>query len=69
MQGKKEPDDALPSAPPPVQPGPTQALIWVHDGPVCVTIVDLPAAHVPRGVCQCPACGGAHDPDGAVRFL
>ena len=43
-------------------------VIWVHDGPVCVTVVNLPAPHAPRGVCRCPVCR-AHDPEEAVRFL
>jgi hypothetical protein len=47
---------------------PLPVVMWVHDGPVCVTVVDLPPPYAPRGVCRCPACC-AHDPDEAVRFL
>jgi hypothetical protein len=46
-----------------------QAVIWVHDGPVCVAVVDLPRPHVASGVCRCEACGGAHRPDRAVSFF
>jgi len=69
MHGKKEPGETLPSASPPTKAGPTQVVVWVHDGPVCVAIVDLPTAHVPSGLCRCAACGGAHDPDRAARFF
>ena len=47
----------------------TQTVIWVHDGPVCVTVVDLPPPHAIGGVCRCAACGGVHEPDRAVRFF
>jgi hypothetical protein len=58
-----------PGADPPAAAGAgTTQVIWVHDGPVCVSVVDLPAPHVSSGICRCPACL-AHDPDRAVRFL
>ena len=46
----------------------TPVVIWVHDGPVCVTIVDPPAPHTSSGICRCAACH-AHDPDRAVRYV
>jgi hypothetical protein len=47
---------------------PTTTVIWIHDGPVCVTVVDPPAPHASSGICRCPACR-AHDPDVAVSFV
>lgn len=61
--------DAPDSDPPAPAPGPAMPMpmvIWVHDGPVCVSIVDT-EPHVPCGACQCAACR-AHDPDRAVRY-
>jgi hypothetical protein len=48
------------TAEPPSAPAP-QALtvVWVYDGPVCVSIVDAPAPAVHDGVCHCGACHGA----------
>ena len=46
----------------------TTTVIWVHDGPLCVTVVDLPPPHASSGLCRCPACL-AHDPDRAIRYL
>jgi hypothetical protein len=43
-------------------PSPTQqalTVVWVYDGPVCMTIVDSPAPAAHGGVCHCPACHGA----------
>ena len=42
--------------PEPASAAPMTMAIWVHDGPVCVTVVDLPSPHVSSGVCCCPAC-------------
>jgi len=41
--------------------------IWIHDGPVCVTVMDPPPSHAASGICRCPACL-AHDPDRALDF-
>jgi hypothetical protein len=60
-----EPADSRLSAP----PARAQTVIWIHDGPVCVTVVDQPPPHLTNGVCRCAACGGAHEPDRAVRFF
>ena len=50
-------------------PGPpTTTVIWVHDGPVCVTVVDLPPPHVSSGVCCCPACHAASADPAALYF-
>jgi hypothetical protein len=60
--------DAPAGDPPPAAEPATTQVIWVHDGPVCVTVVDLPAPHASSGICRCPACL-AHHPDRAVRFF
>ena len=59
-------DEDVPEAKPSTPVEPTPMVIWIHDGPVCVTILDTPP-HVPCGACQCAACR-AHDPDRAVRY-
>ena len=59
--------DAPDEAPQPDGTVPTTMVVWVHDGPVCVTVVDHPAQHVSNSLCRCPACL-AHDPDRAVRY-
>jgi hypothetical protein len=68
-KGKLPPaQDAPDQDPAPGPAAPTTMVIWVHDGPVCVTIIDAPPPHVSSGICRCPACQ-AHDPDRAVRFV
>lgn len=59
-------DEDAPAERPPAPAEPTPMVIWIHDGPVCVTIVDAPP-HVPCGVCGCAACR-AHVPDHSVRY-
>jgi hypothetical protein len=54
--------------PQPDPAAPMTMVIWVHDGPVCVTVVDLPAPHASSGICRCAACH-AHDPDRAMRYF
>jgi hypothetical protein len=34
----------------------TPMVVWVHEGPVCVTIIDAPPSRPHRGVCTCDAC-------------
>jgi hypothetical protein len=58
--------DEKPPAPAELGP-PLTTVIWVHDGPVCVTVVDLPPPHASSGICRCAACH-ARDPDRAVCF-
>jgi hypothetical protein len=62
------PTQDAPADDPPAPAPPMPMVIWVHDGPVCVTIVDAPVPHVSSGVCRCAACHG-HDPDLAVRYF
>jgi hypothetical protein len=47
----------------------TQTVIWVQDGPVCVTIIDQPPPPVRRAVCGCAACDRASNSEPAVRFF
>lgn len=47
---------------------PTTVVVWIHDGPVCVTVVDLPPPHVGGGACNCAACS-AHEPERAIRWF
>jgi hypothetical protein len=63
----EEPDGTSLPAMPATAPVP-QTVIWVHDGPVCVTVVDRPSPHAASGVCRCVACHEAYDPDRAVHF-
>ena len=37
----------------------TLTVVWIYEGPVCVSIVDAPAQAMHDGVCHCPACHGA----------
>lgn len=55
------------SAPAPAQ---QQALtvVWVFEGPVCMTIVDPPAPPKHGGVCHCPGCHGAQFDDWDGHF-
>jgi hypothetical protein len=47
----------------------TPTAVWVHDGLVCVAVIDLPPPQEPGGVCRCPACHGALQADWAKVFL
>jgi hypothetical protein len=56
-------------------PGPSQAagrwpvVVWVHDGPVCVTIIDEDRAP-PESACRCGGCHCCGErPDFADQFL
>ena len=50
-------DSPAPAAAPVPQ---TLTVVWVYEGPVCVSIVDAPAVAAPHdGVCLCPACHAA----------
>jgi len=51
----------------PVAPAPMATVMWIHDGPVCVTVVETPP-YAPCGACQCAACR-AHDPDRTLEYL
>jgi hypothetical protein len=62
------PEPEPPAEGQPAPPGATPMVIWVHDGPVCVTVVDPAPPHAPSGICRCAACR-AHDPDAAARFF
>ena len=61
-------EQALDESSPAPAPFPLPMVFWVHDGPVCVTVVDPPSRYASGGVCCCPACR-AHDPDQAVNFF
>jgi len=48
------------SAPAPAPAPQTLTVVWVYEGPVCVSIVDTPPLPAPHdGVCHCPACHAA----------
>ena len=68
-KGMMPPDDDLPdeAVALPATAARMPVVIWIHDGPVCVTMLDTPP-HVPCGACQCAACR-AHDPDRALTWL
>jgi hypothetical protein len=44
-------------------------VVWVHDGPVCVTIVEEPRRDFHGNTCRCGACRTALPPDDAITFL
>jgi hypothetical protein len=52
----------------PLPPLRTPMVVWIHDGPVCVTVVDQIACALPRH-CQCQACRTTQHADWAVHFL
>jgi len=37
----------------------TLTVVWVYEGPVCVTVVDNPVDFPHDGVCHCAACHAA----------
>jgi len=52
----------------PAEPeAPTAVVIWVNDGPVCVTTIYTPP-HAPCCACQCTACR-VHQPESAIVFF
>ena len=42
--------------------------VWVHDGLVCVTIVDLPRYAAHDGTCRCGGCHASLQADWAGHF-
>jgi hypothetical protein len=58
-------DTPLPRA----SPGPAPMAVWVHDGLVCVTVVDVPVHESRSGVCRCAACHADEPADWATRFF
>jgi len=44
-------------------------VIWVHDGPVCVDVVDMTPAPPPDLHCTCVACAATRHAEWANRFL
>jgi hypothetical protein len=54
-------------AAPPARP-PTTLVAWIHDGPVCVSIIDEPRrAH--ESACRCGGCHASAQADLAAQFL
>jgi hypothetical protein len=51
-----------------VTPG-LPTVIWVHDGPVCVDVLDVTPAPPPGLHCTCAACAATRHADWANRFL
>ena len=51
---------------PPESATPTPVVMWVNDGPVCVTTIYVPPP-APRCGCQCAACR-VHQPESAIHF-
>ena len=49
-------DTEAPASAPAAQ---TLTVVWIYEGPVCVSIVDAPAPATHDGVCHCAACHGA----------
>ena len=47
----------------------TPVVIWVHDGPVCVTIIDEPVRPVRDNYCHCDACRAAQHGGWTVRYF
>ena len=66
-KGMWPPEEDAENAPAPLAP--MQTVVWVHDGPVCVTIIDVPPPRRKSAVCHCDACEGASGPDRGVRFF
>jgi hypothetical protein len=70
MAKRKEPaaENSATTLPRATTPG-AATVLWIHDAPVCVEIVEAPPP-VPRdGVCRCAACHAAEFADWAERFL
>jgi hypothetical protein len=44
-------------------------VLWLHDGPVCVRIVDAPRRDLTQSSCRCGGCRAAHHADWAAMFL
>ena len=65
---KSDPEPSASSTPRPAAPR-ASIVIWIHDAPVCVEIVDAPTPAPRDGVCRCAACHAAELADWAERFL
>jgi len=63
------PDEAQDDRESELPPARTPTVIWVHDGPVCVDVVDVLPHPVAPANCQCQACVAARHADWAARFL
>jgi len=70
MATRKKPaaDSSAKPSPRPSAPRPS-TVVWIHDAPVCVEIVDSPPPYPRDGVCRCAACHAAEFADWADRFL
>ena len=44
-------------------------VVWVHDGAVCVTIVDEPRRGFHDNTCRCGGCQASRPADSAAYFL
>lgn len=44
-------------------------VLWLHDGPVCVRIIDTPWTDPPPTACRCGGCHAGLEADWAERFL
>jgi hypothetical protein len=44
-------------------------VVWVHDGAVCVTIVDQPRRDFHDNTCRCGGCQASRPADPAAYFL
>ena len=47
----------------------TITVVWIREGPVCVEIIDPPAACTASGVCHCAACHGTTQAELATQFF
>jgi hypothetical protein len=65
---KRTAEPAANSEPRPAAPQ-TSTILWIHDAPVCVEIVESPQPKPRDGVCRCAACHAAELADWAERFL
>jgi hypothetical protein len=43
--------------------------VWVHQGPVCVAIIDALPSPPASGICHCAACHGTLIADPAAWFV
>jgi hypothetical protein len=62
-------DDPAPPMSPPVAPATWPMVIWLADGPVCVSIVEAPQYSWHDNACRCGGCRGSIEGDWAERFL
>ena len=64
-----ENDGAAPAPRPASNTGSVAEVVWVHEGPVCVRIVDEPRRGIHDHSCQCAGCQASRLPDPAEYFL